>query len=96
MERLDLSLHTHFSEFRVDALDLLERGGILRKGTLLAHCVHVSEADSARMAAAGVAVSHNPKSNMKFGNGAAPLLRYLQQGITVGFGTDGPLSDVLV
>jgi 5-methylthioadenosine/S-adenosylhomocysteine deaminase len=92
MEHLSLSLHTHFSEFRVDPLDPLERAGMLRPGLLLAHCVHVDEADSARMAAAGVAIAHNPKSNMKFGNGVAPLLRYLQQGFRVGFGTDGPLS----
>jgi 5-methylthioadenosine/S-adenosylhomocysteine deaminase len=91
-ERLGRRLHTHFSEFRVDSLDQVERAGLLRSGVLLAHCVHVSEADSARMAAAGVAVAHNPKSNMKFGNGAAPVLRYLEQGIRLGFGTDGPLS----
>jgi 5-methylthioadenosine/S-adenosylhomocysteine deaminase len=92
MERLSLSLHTHFSEFRTDDLTPIERAGMLRPGLLLAHCVHVEEAVSARMAAAGVAISHNPKSNMKFGNGVAPLLRFLAQGIRVGFGTDGPLS----
>ncbi len=91
-KRLGLPLHTHFSGSKVDKLEPLNRAGLLRRGVLLAHCVNVSEEDSALLAAAGVAIAHNPKSNMKFGNGAAPLLRYLQQGIIVGLGTDGPLS----
>jgi 5-methylthioadenosine/S-adenosylhomocysteine deaminase len=91
-KRLGISIHAHFSEFKVDPLEPLERTGLLRKGLILAHCVHVSESDSAKMAKAGVSVIHDPKSNMKFGSGAAPIGRYLAQGMTVGLGTDGPLS----
>jgi 5-methylthioadenosine/S-adenosylhomocysteine deaminase len=92
MERSGLPLHTHFSEYRPEPVDRLEQSGILRKGLILAHAVHVSERESARLAAAGAAVAHNAKSNMKFGSGAAPIRRFLAEGIDVGIGTDGPLS----
>jgi 5-methylthioadenosine/S-adenosylhomocysteine deaminase len=65
---------------------------MLRKGLILAHAVHVSEPESLRLAAAGASVAHNVKSNMKFASGAAPIQRFLAEGIDVGIGTDGPLS----
>lgn len=91
-ERIGVPVHAHFSEYRADPVEPLERTGLLRKGLILAHCVHVSPFDSKRMAQAGVSVIHNPKSNMKFGSGVAPIRRYLDQGMRVGLGTDGPLS----
>lgn len=92
MERTGLPLHTHFCEYRPEPVDRLEQSGLLRKGLILAHCVHIDEDGSARLAAAGASVAHNVKSNAKFGSGAAPIRRYLAQGIDVGIGTDGPLS----
>lgn len=92
MERTGLPLHTHFCEYRPEPVDRLERAGMLRDGLILAHAVHVDERESARLAAGGATVAHNARCNMKFGSGAAPIRRYLAQGIDVGIGTDGPLS----
>jgi 5-methylthioadenosine/S-adenosylhomocysteine deaminase len=92
MERSGLPLHTHFCEYRPEPVDRLEQSGMLRKGLILAHAVHVSEPESARLAAAGASVAHNVKSNMKFSSGAAPIRRFISEGIDVGIGTDGPLS----
>ena len=92
MERSGLPLHTHFCEYRPEPVDRLEQSGMLRKGLVLAHAVHVSEPESARLAAGGASVAHNVKSNMKFASGAAPIRRFISEGIAVGIGTDGPLS----
>ena len=92
MERTGLSLHTHFCEYRPEPVDRLEQSGMLRKGLVLAHAVHVSEPEGLRLAAAGASVAHNVKSNMKFASGAAPIRQFLDAGIDVGIGTDGPLS----
>jgi 5-methylthioadenosine/S-adenosylhomocysteine deaminase len=90
--RLGVGVHTHFAEFAPGDLDRLEAAGLLRPGLNLAHCVHVSDADIARLAAAGVSVAHNPKSNSRYGNGIAPVRRLLDAGVVVGLGTDGPDS----
>ena len=61
--------------------------------TLINHGVWVDAADMAILRGHGVAVSHNPESNMKLASGIAPVPEYLAQGITVGLGTDGAASN---
>ncbi len=61
--------------------------------TVINHGVWVDAADMAILRGHGVAVSHNPESNMKLASGIAPVPEYLAQGITVGLGTDGAASN---
>ena len=91
-ERLGVAVHTHFSEVERSDLDRLDDAGLVRRGLSLAHCVHVDDDDIRRLAAAGVSVAHNPRSNSRYGNGVAPLRRLLDAGVVVGLGTDGPDS----
>ena len=70
----------------------LDELGILDGPTVLAHCVHLSDDDIARIRRAGAAVLHNPLSNLKLGSGIAPIARLLEEGIPVALGTDGPVS----
>jgi 5-methylthioadenosine/S-adenosylhomocysteine deaminase len=67
--------------------------GLWGPRTLAAHGVWVSPEDMTLLKAAGVAVSHNPESNMKLASGTAPVVDYLEAGITVGLGTDGAASN---
>lgn len=73
-------------------VEYLERLGVLAARPLLAHCVHASESDIERIAAYGAAIAHCPRSNAKFGHGTAPISRFLQNGISVGLGSDSVAS----
>ncbi len=58
-----------------------------------AHCVHVTEDDIRILAEKHVSVASNPASNMKLGNGFAPIPEMLSAGINVCLGTDGAASN---
>jgi cytosine/adenosine deaminase-related metal-dependent hydrolase len=73
-------------------VEVVEKAGLLRKGLICAHCLHVSESDIDRMAHAGVCVAHNARSNAKAGRGIAPVEMMRAAGIPVGIATDGPMS----
>ncbi len=102
--RLGRPLHVHVAETAAEVQGSRDRHegrspvrylhdlGLLRPGTLAAHCVHVDADDIALLVASGAAVSHNPASNCKLGSGVAPAARLLTAGARVGLGTDGPAS----
>lgn len=68
------------------------RAGLLKPGLIAAHCLFVSETDMEAMAAAGIGVAHNARSNAKAGRGIAPVEAMRARGIPVGVATDGPMS----
>jgi 5-methylthioadenosine/S-adenosylhomocysteine deaminase len=61
--------------------------------TVVKHGVWVDTADISLLRSHGVAVSHNPESNMKLASGIAPVPELLAAGVTVGLGTDGAASN---
>ncbi|MDQ2745917.1 MAG: amidohydrolase family protein [Acidobacteriota bacterium] len=67
--------------------------GVLRCEPLLAHCVKVSAADIEMIVASRSKIAHCPKSNAKFGHGIAPLERFLDANIRIGFGSDSVASN---
>ncbi len=67
--------------------------GALRAKPLLAHCVKVSDADIELIARSDSRLAHCPKSNAKFGHGIAPLEKFLNEKIRVGFGSDSVASN---
>jgi guanine deaminase len=76
-----------FPEAR-DYVDVYDRAGALSARSLLAHAVHLSDREVARVAETGANVVHCPASNLFLSSGTMPLARYLEAGISVGLGSD--------
>ena len=67
--------------------------GILDIPAIAAHCVHVSESDIKILADKKASAIHNPSSNLKLGNGIAPVLKLAAAGVNVALGTDSCASN---
>lgn len=101
---LNVPLHTHMSETKYEVdMNIAEYGrtpvahldklGFFDRPALVAHTVHVYEADLEILAAKDVKVSHNIISNLKLGSGISPVGKMLEKGITVSLGTDSVASN---
>jgi guanine deaminase len=66
----------------------LERFGLLRPGSVLAHANHVTDADADVIAGRGGVIAHCPLSNAYFANAVLPVRRLLDRGVAIGLGTD--------
>jgi guanine deaminase len=69
-------------------LDVYDGFGQLGPRSVYAHCIWLDDADRARMAATGAAMSFCPTSNLFLGSGLFDLASARAQGIRVGIGTD--------
>jgi guanine deaminase len=76
-----------FPEAR-DYVDVYDRAGGLGERTVLAHAVHLSDRELARLVETGTRVAHCPSSNLFLASGVMPLGRYLEAGLAVGLGSD--------
>ena len=103
-EDIGAEIHIHLSETKGEVEECYKRHGkspirhmadlgILQRGVLAAHCVHVDADDIALMKQYNTRVAHNPQSNLKLASGFAPVDAMLQAGLVVGFGTDGAASN---
>lgn len=62
--------------------------GLLTNRTILAHCIHLSDDESAMIKKAGAGVSHCPVSNSSITSGECRVRWLLDQDIKVSLGTD--------
>ncbi|MEP6638213.1 MAG: amidohydrolase family protein [Chloroflexota bacterium] len=76
-----------FPEAR-DYVDVYDGAGGLGERTVLAHAIHCSGRELARLVETGTRVAHCPASNLFIGAGVMPLTRYLGAGLLVGLGSD--------
>ena len=99
-----LRLHTHLAEsagetetvqgrYGCSPAEFYDRCGILRPGTVAAHCVQLGEQDIALLAERGVTVALNCASNLKLRNGVAPAAALRKAGVPLCLGTDGAASN---
>ena len=77
-----------FERFGVSDTTALDRFGLLRDHTVLAHSNHITPADIALIAERGAAVAHCPISNAYFANAVLPVPEILAAGARIGLGTD--------
>lgn len=96
-----VGLHLHVAEDLTDALDAervrrvplarrLERLGVARRGSVIAHAVQLDAATTDAIMQAGAWIVTNPRSNMRHGVGLC-----FASGDRVALGTDGLDGDVL-
>lgn len=71
-----------------DYLDTYDRAGLLQRRAVLAHNVHPTDVELARLAESGAAVAHCPTSNSTLASGFFPLGRHLEHGVRVAVGSD--------
>ncbi|MCU0238624.1 MAG: amidohydrolase family protein, partial [Pyrinomonadaceae bacterium] len=67
--------------------------GVLQTKPLLAHCVYADETDIETIFETETSVAHCPKSNAKFGHGIAPLEKFIDKNVKIGFGSDSVVSN---
>ncbi|HEY4244239.1 MAG TPA: 5'-deoxyadenosine deaminase [Kofleriaceae bacterium] len=93
-------IHTHASEspgeialvqarFGKPNIDVLDSFGLLGPHTCLAHCVHLSPAERATLAARGASACHCPSSNLKLASGIAAIPELIAAEVNVALGADG-------
>jgi putative selenium metabolism protein SsnA len=101
----DAAFHIHIAEHEADQDDSLAKSGlrvvprlakhgILNSRTIAAHAVHVDSDEIAQLADFGAWVTHQPRSNMNNGVGAADIEALLAAGIKVCLGNDGFSQDM--
>jgi guanine deaminase len=71
-----------------DYLRVYEDAGLVHERSVFAHCIHLSDSEWDRMAAAKSVVAHCPDSNFFLGSGRMPISDVLERGIALAIGTD--------
>lgn len=100
----NMRIHVHLSEsvseigqiqekYGCSPIEMADKNGLFDVPAIAAHCVQVNDEDIAILKEKGVSVVTNPASNMKLGNGFAPVPKMLKAGVNVCLGTDGAASN---
>lgn len=95
-----LFVHTHSSENKDEIAIVAARTGtrnvlalasygIAGPKTVLAHCIHLDEAERRELATSGTRVAHCPSSNLKLGSGICDVVGLMREGVHVSIGADG-------
>jgi 5-methylthioadenosine/S-adenosylhomocysteine deaminase len=93
-------VHTHASENRDEIamvvratgkrnIEYLRDVGLTAPHVVLAHCVHLDDAEMEILRSTGAHVAHCPSSNLKLASGVAPVSELLDRGVSVSLGADG-------
>jgi 5-methylthioadenosine/S-adenosylhomocysteine deaminase len=100
----DVPLHIHvaettleqensLSQYDTTVVPWLEEFSLFQAKVIAAHCVHLRESEMRTLHQYGTGVAHCPSSNLKLASGTAPVQKFVDLGLHVGIGTDGPASN---
>lgn len=96
--------YTHVSETEQEVKDCIDRYGktptqlfdslgLFDFGRGAFHGVHLTDSDIPIYKKRGLSIITNPGSNLKLASGVARISEFMENGINVGIGTDGPASN---
>lgn len=86
-------VHECMKRYGKTPVQLMNDLGLFEYGGAGHHLVYTTEEDRAILKEKNVYVVTNPSSNMKLASGIAPIKEYIDMGIPVAIGTDGPASN---
>ncbi len=103
-KKLNLPMHIHVSETEdqvvqslkntgLTPVQVLDKTGVLREGTILAHAYWATDEDLKLIKKRGAGIAHCAKTYMKFGDINDLLPRALKEGVKVALGSDGLASN---
>lgn len=103
-DELGLPVHVHLHESLEEIkgelagsgmrpLMRMKQLGLVGPQLIAVHAVHLAGDEIELLARHGASVAHCPASNLKLGNGCAPIAALLDAGVNVGIGTDGAASN---
>lgn len=84
--------HVPFAAPGLSPVRYVDSLGVLRRGVVAAHCVHVDAGDREILARRGVHVAVCPRSNRHLGVGIPPVPEMLEAGVRLCLGTDSVAS----
>ncbi|XP_016950683.1 guanine deaminase [Drosophila biarmipes] len=98
-KRFDLHVQSHISEnlaeievvkgiFKSSYAKAYDEAGLLTNKTVMAHGVHLEDDEIALLKTRGCSVAHCPASNTMLSSGLCDVQRLVNNGVTVGLGTD--------
>lgn len=97
-------MYTHNSETKSEVQGCIDRYGVTPTVFLDSlglfdfggggyHCVHLTDEDIEIFKKRNMSIISNPGSNTKLASGVAPIQKFLNNGVNVALGTDGPSSN---
>lgn len=104
-KKLDVGFHIHVAESMADVsesyrlydmhvVERLAKAGILGEKTIAAHGVNVGPEQWKLLEETGTTVAHNVQSNINNAVGICPVVRMLNDGVSVAIGGDGYTYDL--
>ncbi|SCY09145.1 5-methylthioadenosine/S-adenosylhomocysteine deaminase [Lachnospiraceae bacterium XPB1003] len=93
MSETETEVKECFDRYGKSPVALFDELGLWDFGGSIYHGVWCDDADMEILKKRNISVISNPGSNTKLASGIAPISKYLEKGIIVGLGTDGPSSN---
>ena len=99
-EKHSLIFHTHASENKTEVqlvkkrtglgnVAFLKKMGCLHEKSVIAHGIHLTNAEITAMVKNKAGLAHCPSSNLKLASGVARIALYKKKGMKIGIGSDG-------